>query len=500
MKNTSVTPSATFDQMPRPSQSQKIGARTTRGNALAIFTKGSNPAAISGWRANQKPTTIPPNEPIANPRIDSHKVMKRCFQITPLEKQSMIWLPTSIGLEKKKGGSSSRPNTGTVASNCHTASATTATSSCSESSPIFDTPRVLPCSRQQAFPTTGAASPGRRLRVTLHDLVLQDTPDFAMKCVKIPLKPDFRNIPGTRQRHRPIADDARAGSRRHDHYAVSERDRFLEVVGDEQHCLAIGAPQVEQQVADDLPRLRVERPEWLVHQQDPRIPDQYLREADALSLSPREHVRVAGAECSQADGGQPGLRALKRLGARRTLDLQPDGDVVDRSLPGKQRVGLKQVAGVAIEAGQRRVEDFDRARGRFHQASGDVEQGRFSAPGRPDDGDELAMIDPEPGLFDSGIEAIAGQTERHRRVIERDRRWFRGDIRLQAFSPARLVCRCGLPPPQAQFKPWPGLASAVAAWLVKRVVIVRQNEQWTGFDRVCECPHELRSRARRSRG
>ena len=38
MKNTSVTPSATFDQMPSPNQSVKIGASTMRGNALAAFT------------------------------------------------------------------------------------------------------------------------------------------------------------------------------------------------------------------------------------------------------------------------------------------------------------------------------------------------------------------------------------------------------------------------------------------------------------------------------
>jgi hypothetical protein len=38
MKKTSVTPSATFDQMPRPSHSAKIGASTTRGSALIILT------------------------------------------------------------------------------------------------------------------------------------------------------------------------------------------------------------------------------------------------------------------------------------------------------------------------------------------------------------------------------------------------------------------------------------------------------------------------------
>ena len=71
----------------------------------------------------------PPSEPIANARIDSQSVIARCFQITPVANQSTIWLPTSTGLEKKNGGSRMRPNTGTVANNCHSASATTATRS-----------------------------------------------------------------------------------------------------------------------------------------------------------------------------------------------------------------------------------------------------------------------------------------------------------------------------------------------------------------------------------
>ena len=88
MKKTSVTPSATLDQMPSPSHSVKIGASTTRGSALAIFTYGSNTAAMRGWRANQKPTTTPPNEPMTKARIDSASVTHRCLQITPATNQS----------------------------------------------------------------------------------------------------------------------------------------------------------------------------------------------------------------------------------------------------------------------------------------------------------------------------------------------------------------------------------------------------------------------------
>src|ERR1022692_5193152 len=101
MKNTSVTQSATFDQMPSPSQSVKIGASTTRGNALAIFTYGSNTAAVRGWRANQNPTSTPPNEPSTKASVDSASVTHRCFQITPVANQTTIWSATATGLEKK---------------------------------------------------------------------------------------------------------------------------------------------------------------------------------------------------------------------------------------------------------------------------------------------------------------------------------------------------------------------------------------------------------------
>jgi hypothetical protein len=40
MKKTTVTPRATFDQIPNPNQSKKIGASTTRGSAFRIFMKG----------------------------------------------------------------------------------------------------------------------------------------------------------------------------------------------------------------------------------------------------------------------------------------------------------------------------------------------------------------------------------------------------------------------------------------------------------------------------
>src|SRR5258708_4282870 len=106
MKNTSVTPSATFDAMPSPNQSAKIGASTTRGSALSIFTYGSKIALMVGLRANQKPISTPASEPITKASIASTRVIQRCFQIEPSTNHFTTRAATSPGAEKKNGGSS----------------------------------------------------------------------------------------------------------------------------------------------------------------------------------------------------------------------------------------------------------------------------------------------------------------------------------------------------------------------------------------------------------
>src|SRR3974390_3313751 len=105
MKNTSVTPSATFDQMPRPNQSVKIGATTTRGNALLALTYGSDAAGRRGGCANQKPISTPAIEPSRNASIDSRSVIHRCFQIVPSLNHLTMRANTSDGVEKKNGSS-----------------------------------------------------------------------------------------------------------------------------------------------------------------------------------------------------------------------------------------------------------------------------------------------------------------------------------------------------------------------------------------------------------
>src|SRR4051794_7772374 len=145
--------------------------------------------------------------------MDSHRVIARCFQITPLENQAKIWLATSTGLEKKNGGSSMRPNTGTVASNCHNASAIIATSTCSETSLTFDIASALP------FSITRSRFEACRLRVTLHHFRFETAPYLRVKRVKFLVQPALKNAPGPCGGHPPVADDTCARPGRHDHHA-----------------------------------------------------------------------------------------------------------------------------------------------------------------------------------------------------------------------------------------------------------------------------------------
>src|SRR6516165_6512449 len=130
MKNTSVTPSATFDQMPSPSQRAKIGASTTRGRALIILTYGSKIAATNGCRANQNPTMMPASDPMTKASTDSTSVIHRCRQIVPSANHLTMRNATSVGVEKKKGGNSLTPPIGMVENTCQRSTTTAATRNC----------------------------------------------------------------------------------------------------------------------------------------------------------------------------------------------------------------------------------------------------------------------------------------------------------------------------------------------------------------------------------
>ncbi|XQU70277.1 hypothetical protein OJJOAM_003008 [Cupriavidus sp. H18C1] len=78
MKNTSVTASATLDQIPSPNHTAKIGARITRGIEFIALIYGSRMAEAIGLSASHRPTPRPATVPMPNASTVSSSVTPRC--------------------------------------------------------------------------------------------------------------------------------------------------------------------------------------------------------------------------------------------------------------------------------------------------------------------------------------------------------------------------------------------------------------------------------------
>src|SRR5215475_7258930 len=131
-------------------------------------------------------------------------------------------------------------------------------------------------------------------------------------------------------------------------------------------------------------------------------------------------MRIAIRECGEPNTRQPFLRSSTSVGRRRSGCLEAYCDVLDRGLPGKECVGLKQIAGLAIQRSQRMTENIDGACGRCKQTSSDVEQCRFAASSGPDNRNEFAIGYMKCRAFDSCIDVTIRKTECDYNVIECD--------------------------------------------------------------------------------
>src|SRR5215471_12117037 len=131
-------------------------------------------------------------------------------------------------------------------------------------------------------------------------------------------------------------------------------------------------------------------------------------------------MRIAIRECGEPNTRQPFLRSSTSVGRRRAGCLEAYCDVLDRGLPGKECIGLKQIAGLAIQRRQRTAENIDGTCGRRKQAGSDVEQSRLATSRGPDDRDEFSICHMKRRAFDSRVEAPVRQTECDYDVIECD--------------------------------------------------------------------------------
>src|SRR5262249_56490837 len=145
-----------------------------------------------------------------------------------------------------------------------------------------------------------------------------------------------------------------------------------------------------------------------------------LRRPPTSTLFP--YTTLFRSDLGEAARAEPGPRALARKRASDAGGFEPDRHVLQRRLPRKQGFRLKKIAGLAIEAGERRAENLDPASGRRDQPGGDVEQCRLAAACRADDGDELAVSDGKRGAIDRGVAAAIGKAKTDRHLRQRNGR------------------------------------------------------------------------------
>src|SRR5262245_55506819 len=117
-----------------------------------------------------------------------------------------------------------------------------------------------------------------------------------------------------------------AGAGGHHRDPRAHEDRLVDVVGDEEHGLAVRLPDAKEELLHQRARLVVERPEGLVEEQDLGIVRERPRERGALLHAAREHLRVMVLEALEADAVDvvPGDPLLLRPGEALFAEAEAD--------------------------------------------------------------------------------------------------------------------------------------------------------------------------------
>src|SRR5471032_115499 len=170
--------------------------------------------------------------PMTKPNMVSSRVTPRWTKISPVQNQSKIAQKILIGSPKKNAAwlSRSKNNGGTmpgVVKTCHSNTSPANTANCRLRSRI---------------------SGDLLLLIVLQHFFLHGAPDLLMEVEEGGRHADLGHVAWPGKVDPEVADRMRAGSGRKNHDAIRERDRLLEIVGDEQHRLPVDGPQRQQLV------------------------------------------------------------------------------------------------------------------------------------------------------------------------------------------------------------------------------------------------------------
>jgi hypothetical protein len=217
----------------------------------------------------------------------------------------------------------------------------------------------------------------------------------------------------------------------HDPDAISELECFLLIMGHEDR----GNAELPLDLADRSSQFGadsgIEGAERFVEQQDLRIASECARQRHALLLASRELPRIASAQSGQSDQLEQLFATLLPIGFRPAPDPEREVEILpDRHLP-EERVVLEyesDAAGLWGEIGDVPSRDHDPSRINVRESRDHPQDRALSAPARPEEDEELAVLDLQREPADSRmvIEAFDDMLEGYRH------RYLRGFVALRS--------------------------------------------------------------------
>ena len=200
-----------------------------------------------------------------------------------------------------------------------------------------------------------------------------------------------REALGGERRLHDLADSAGRGAEHED--AVGEQQRLVDAVRHEHDGGAGLRPDFQEILLQLLARLRVERAERLVHEDEDRLAHQRARDTDALLHAAGELVRIVVREIAEPDELDEMPRDLVPLLDRDAVELQRELDVADHRAPRQQAEVLEHHAGVLARLRHRRSFDGDATFVRRDQSGGEPQQRGLAAAARAEQRNELTPAD-----------------------------------------------------------------------------------------------------------
>src|SRR3954453_12874909 len=167
-------------------------------------------------------------------------------------------------------------------------------------------------------------------------------------------------------------------------------------MGDQHHRGVGDAPQAQQLVPHQQPRLLVECAEGLVEEDETGAQHERARDADALAHAARKLARTGAGEILEPDELDRLVDQLPHRSLRRSAPAEPEGDIVPDAEPGERGILLEHDAdSLGHDSGDGLALEGYGPAARRAQPGEEVEQRRLAATRWADHREELAASERE---------------------------------------------------------------------------------------------------------